>query len=331
MALLYMDGFDAGDVSTKWRNGSGSGTSPATRFGTGRWAQPPNSSIMNYDMSAPSSQVFAGVAMTASNIDTNVRSYMSFYGDGGATQHLTVGIRTNGIVLSRGGVGSTTLGTYTFSCPSNAWQYIELGATINDTTGTAIVRLNGVEVINYTGDTKNGGSATTIDSIGLGMNGTPGSKFDDFYLCDSSGASPYNTFLGDVRVQTLVPNGAGSSTQFTPSSGANYTTVDELPYSSSDYVSSTTTGNRDTYALQDLSGSPTIFGVQNNVIAKKTDSGTMALKPAIKSGASVYYGSAVPLASYDIVLSDTRSLDPNTSSAWTVSGVNSLESGFEVN
>ena len=131
-------------------------------------------------------------------------------------------------------------------------------------------------------------------------------------------------------MQTLIPNGAGASTQFTPSSGANYTTVDELPYSATDYVQSNTSGNRDTYTFSDLSNVGTIYGVQNNFIAKKTDAGSLSLKSAVKSGASVYYGSSAVLATNDATVSDTRSQDPNTSAAWTQSGVNALEAGFEV-
>jgi hypothetical protein len=137
--------------------------------------------------------------------------------------------------------------------------------------------------------------------------------------------------LGDVRVYSLSPTGAGSSTQFTPSSGANYTTVDELPYSATDYVTSGTSGNRDTYAVADIPATAgTVFAVQSNVIAKKTDAAPISLKSALRSGASVYYGSPVSLGASDGAVTDLYTADPATSTSWTISGVNALEAGFEV-
>jgi hypothetical protein len=84
------------------------------------------------------------------------------------------------------------------------------------------------------------------------------------------------------------------------------------------------------YALGDLASVGTIYGVQNNVIAKKTDASAISLKPAIKSGATVYYGSSVSLATSDITLKDLREVDPSTSAQWTLTNVNALEAGFEV-
>ena len=128
----------------------------------------------------------------------------------------------------------------------------------------------------------------------------------------------------------MSPNGAGSSTQFTPSSGANYTTVDELPYSTTDYVQDTTSGHRDTYTFSDVGSTTTIFGVQNSIIAKKTDVSSISLKPAVKSGATVYYGTTTALTTADSIIRNIHIVDPNTSAAWTQSGVNALEAGFEV-
>jgi hypothetical protein len=330
MALLFMDGFDGGDMTIKgWAPNvnTSTGNNPATRFGTGRWGGV-NSTITRIAFPA-ATKIFTGFSMANTYNDTAIRPYIFLCGDAGATTHLSLGMTNNGIYLYRGAL-ATLIGQYNFGVTTNIFYNFEISATINDTTGNVVVRMNGITVISYTGDTKNAGTNSTIDAFGLGANGGMTAIIDDLYICDDSGAAPYNTFLGDVRVQTLVPNGAGSSTQFTPSTGANYTTVDELPYSSTDYVYSNTSGQRDTYTVSDLTGTPTIYAVQNNVVAKRSDAGAISLRPAIKSGASVYYGTTVALGTSDGTLTDLRTLDPNTSSTWTVSGVNALESGFEV-
>ena len=187
-------------------------------------------------------------------------------------------------------------------------------------------------MIDFNGNTKNGGTNTTIDqlSIGLIANGS-GVYIDDLYISNETGSAPYNTFLGDVRVATLSPTAAGASTQMTPDSGANFSRVNESTYSASNYVSGATPAYRDTYTMADLPANvATVYAVQNNVIAKRTSTGAIAVKPAIKSGASVYYGTPSSVTTNDITYTDLRTTDPATSTAWAVSGVNNLESGLEI-
>ena len=333
MALLFMDGFDAGDMSVKgWSPGSScltGNSSPTPRFGTGRWGGVNNTAVK---LPIPATtQIFCGFSMANTYNDGVVRPYISLLGDTGSTTHLTLGLTNSAVVLYRGGPGSTLLGQYSINVLTNAFYNLEISATINSTTGTAVVRLNGTTIINFTGNTKNGGTNTTIDSFLLGANGGLTAVIDDLYICDSTVSAPYNKFLGDVRIYALSPSGAGSSTQFTPSSGANYTAVDELPYSATDYVSSGTTGFRDTYAFADLPATVgTVYAVQNNIIAKRTDAAFISLKSAIKSGASVYYGTPINLGTSDGMIQDLRVTDPATSVSWTATGVNSLEAGFEV-
>ena len=323
MALLFMDGFDAGDSMQKWRNsGSGNATTTSTRFGIGR-ALNITTNAVYCDFTAASS-VFFGVAVGSTNI-TNY-PIMAFFTDSGASLQINVYLQSSGISVYR---GATLLASYSKIILSNTYHYIEAKAMIDPSAGSVIVRYDGAVVINFSGNTKNTGTSNSIDSVMLNSYNA-GALYDDFYLCDTSGSAPYNNFLGEIRVSTQVPNGAGSSTQFTPSSGANYTTVDELPYSATDYVQSGTSGNRDTYALSDISNAGTIYGVQNNIIAKKTDAAAISIKSALKSGSTVYYGSNTTLTTSDTVTRDIRTQDPNTSSAWTQSGINALEAGFEV-
>ena len=186
-------------------------------------------------------------------------------------------------------------------------------------------------MLNYTGDTRNGGTVAGIDTVRLGGLYGPNALFDDVYICDGTGSAPYNTFLGEIRVHSLSPTAAGSSTQWTPDTGSNYARVNEVPYSAANYVQSGTSGQRDTYTMADLPVSPeTVLAVQNNIVAKRTDAAAISIKPVIKSGATLSYGSSTSLTTYDSTLSDIRVADPNTSTAWTASGVNALEGGFEV-
>jgi hypothetical protein len=215
---------------------------------------------------------------------------------------------------------------------SGVWHYIEISATLNDTTGNVVVKVNGVTLINFTGDTKNAGTATTIDKVRFIRTGSQNILVDDVYILDSTGSAPYNTFLGEIRVHTISPSGAGASTQWTPSTGANYTTVDELPYSTTDYVAGTTSGHRDTYAMGNLpSNVGTIYAVQTAIIGKKTDAGAMSVKIVDRPGSTNYATSAFTFTTTDVTyVEPLRTVNPDTSAAWTASEVNALEAGVEV-
>lgn len=343
MALLFMDGFDAGDWALKWPiqlNGNIAvpSSSTTTRFGVGRSMYTPGGNGGGYSgvrriLSTSFGTFYMGFAFMTEHMACN-RAMVVLTGDNAATPHLSLSFSdVSGALQLRIGNYSTVLATSAASIiTTSVWRYIEIKGVISDTVGTCEIRVDGEEVINYSGDTRNGGTTATIDSIAI-QAAAYGSSYryyyDDLYLCDGSGPAPYNNFLGDVRVQTLAPNGAGSSTQFTPSAGANFETVDELPYSTTDYVESNTAGHKDLYTLSNISTSNFVFAIGNNVIAKKADAGTGQIRSVMKSGLTTVTGATVVLGSSDSVVSDLRVTDPDTSTGWTASGVNALESGME--
>lgn len=329
MALLFIDGFDAGDTSLKWRSGGTITSTAGGPFGTGRYASV--SGLFYHDMAVAKSKIFCGFAASCSSISASGGGIVLYLiGDNRTVTHLTLWIKQDEVRLVRGAFGGTTIASAAGSFMQNTFYYIEVSATIADAGGTCEVRLNGVTVINYTGDTKNAGTNNSIDCIGFSSNSNS-IGVDDFWIADDTGPAPHNTFLGNVRIQTLVPSGAGNSTQFTPSTGANYSTVDELPYSSTDYVSSQTAGQKDTYAMTDIAASPqNIFATQTNLIARKTDAGSIGVRPILRSGGTDYAGSSTYLGVGDVVIRELHPLNPATSTAWTASSVNAIETGMEV-
>lgn len=333
MTLLFMDGFDVGDVAQKWDvGGTTPSTSSTTRFSTGKSISLPDNgsaSVLTKSVTA-SSTMIVGFAFYSAGAGGNA-SPVFFYGDSGATSHVNLRHTITTLQLYRG--DGTLLATSPAGViATNQWLYIEMSATIADSGGRVIVKANGVTVIDFTGDTKNGGTNTTIDTVVLshGNAGANNFLFDDLYICNTAG-SVNNTFLGDVRVQTLVPTGAGASTQFTPSVGSNWDNVNDLPLVTTTYNSDATSGHRDTYAMGDLiSGTGTIFGIQDVLVALKTDAGAASLKAALKSGGTVYYDIAQSLGTSLGESPVIRETDPATSAAWTATNVNALEFGAEV-
>jgi hypothetical protein len=338
MALLFMDGFDVADYGVKYtiiNSGGGYSSTVSTRFGSGRAVQRAYNATGELWRSVPASTTtICGFAFIYTNNYAGFpANFIVLSGDSSTTDHISVvtGDAMNTLWVRRGGTTLFTVANIT----TNTWHYLELKTTINSTTGSVELRIDGVSVGTFSGNTKNGGTNNSIDTIKLGGSGNNTSitiTRDDLYILDDTGVAPYNNFLGDVRVYSLSPTSAGSSTQWTPDSGSNYAEVNEVPYSAANYVQSNTSGQRDTYTLADLpaGGVTTVYGVQSNVIAKRTDAGAIAVKPVIKSGATIAYGSNTPLPVADTVVSYVRAIDPATSAAWTASGVNALEAGMEV-
>jgi len=255
----------------------------------------------------------------------------------GATQHLTLSFQPSSgkLTLRRGLNTGTLLATSTTTFNASTWYYLELRATINDSTGAYELRVNGVSDFSASNvDTRNGGTSGVIDTWSCAPGSTGGIQFtyDDFYICDTSGSSN-NDFLGDCRIDTLLPNGDGNYTQFSPSTGtAHYALVDETTPNTTDYNYSSTAGDRDSYTFPDLAGlvSPTVYGVQIDAYMTKADAGTRTVSTMSRLSGTNKDGATVVLSagSYAYV-SQIQETDP-ASAAWTESNVNAAEFGVRV-
>lgn len=113
-----------------------------------------------------------------------------------------------------------------------------------------------------------------------GSGGGYSTWFDDIYLTDGE-------LLGDTKVAVLYPNGVGASSDWTPTSGANWSNVEEhIPDDDTTVVSAATSGLKDLYNMDDIPASPVIqvLGVQALWCVKKTDAGAATVKGVWKSG-----------------------------------------------
>lgn len=326
MALLHFDGFDLGDTNLRY-GVSGQSTQSSTRFTSGLATNGTGPFGKSF---TASQEVWMGMAVnTPSSLDTNIRPYWTFSGDTAATAHVVVGMKSSAIEARLGSIGGTLLQSFSASYSSATWYYVEIYVKIADSGGRVTVKVDGVTTVDYTGDTKNGGTNASCDRIAYAGNGV-GSYLDDWYILDSSGSSPYNTFLGDVRVVTLAPTAAGNTTGMTASTGSNWQTVDERPYSATDYNQGAS-GTKDTYTMSDLpSGVNTVHAVQVVNIAKKTDAGALSLRSIVRSSSTDYQGTSTSLGTSDGVVSHMWTQNPATSTAWTSTTVNAIEAGAEV-
>lgn len=215
-------------------------------------------------------------------------------------------------------LGASSLGVWAV----NTWYTGEIVATVSDTVGAIQVKLDGTTVLNLTNvDTRNG-TPTTIDRVLFqGTGNSNNFDVDDVYVVNSG------SFLSKaVRIETLVPNGDGATLNWTPSTGVNhYAVVDELPVSTTDYLSATNVGDVDELNFSNLSSTPAAIE-EVNLFAHwaKTDATARTAYLSLTSGGTTSDGSAFALNSTGVRNDRPLETDPNTSTAWTASGVNAL-------
>lgn len=229
--------------------------------------------------------------------------------------------------------GSTTMGP-------DGWHTIEWRTQITSTTvGVSEVWLDGARVINFSGDNTATANAN-VQTVRLGLiaasaAGNTGAYtgYDDIGVNDTSGTLN-NGQIYDGRVVLLKPTGAGSTTAQTrggTDSGANWSQVDELPPSMTDYVYSATAATRDTYALQDVpAGSWSVNCVEALAYAQNSDALAGSLGLTVKSGGTTNEATAQALTATAAYFRQFYETDPNTSSAWAVAAVDALEAGTTV-
>lgn len=340
MSILFIDGFEGQESTLLYDVASiASYQNTVTRFGGGYAIFMTNQTSELKKRFTAATDIYCGFAFR----NTVSTGYLIFntFGDAGATAHIGISVKADGAIeIRRGAVGATPAAAGTLLATSaagvitlNTWNHFEVHVKVDDTVGVVEVRVNGStsNIVAFSGDTKNAGTATTVDAVAW-YNGANGNTtyVDDVYICNGLG-SFNNTFIGDCRVATLVPTGAGASTALTPSTGANWQNVDEAPASVTDYNGSPTPGARDSYAITDLpGGTSAVKAVRESVAWHKSDAGAASMKPVLRVAGTNYYGATTLLSSGMTMLHEHYDTSPATAAAWTVAEVNAAEIGAEV-
>jgi hypothetical protein len=327
MTVILMEGFDhlsAAQLNTykAWS------TINAVTTGriTGQSATFVNNNIVTSGHALPTSysEIICGFGFYTPTIPAD--EYFAFIG--GSTKVARLNLVTSGpnMVFRLTNSAGTTLATGTTSILANTWYYVEVRVVVHASTGTVELRLNGSGSAECSGTGLNTGS-TNIDRVSWGTANSQSQRVDDVYVIDpNTGSSPTNTWLGDARVETLVPNGNGANTAWT----GVYTDWDDTTSSDDDttYASSATPGDRETSTLTDLASAGTVFAVQTNLIARKDDAGARTIAPVIRISGVNYDGttSAGMTTSYLDYTQLYDRLDP-AGNAWTKTTIDAMEAG----
>lgn len=339
MALRFMDGFDhyvTADLTEKWSvKGTDIDTQSPGRFG-GRCLHNygGSSSFVRKTLDQQATWIVGCAVLVNQGGGVFPTVGVGEIRDGSWVQVEAL-IRADGTLAVFRGDSATLLGTSgSYAIPSGVWCYIETKFSIHNSAGAVEVRVNGDTKVSLTGINTRGGAGSAVDSGNIvGVGGYTGASFsiDDVYICDDQGADNAD-FLGDVRVYTLYPTADGASTQWTPSAGANHECVDDTaPNDDTDYVSSGTLNQIDTYVFDDLpSGVNNIKGVAVHLSARKDDAGSRSIAPVVRMGSTNYAGTNIALGDSYTYYSQMYDNRPSDAADWTASDVNSAEFGVKL-
>lgn len=342
MAVIHMEGFDG--LTTAQFTDLGYTMAGSGALGTGRFASALNSKALgftgnntvdNFVMPFPASKsqfVYAfAFQHTSSAVVQRVISFRN-----GATEAFNLVKSTGGQLQLRAGTSTLTLATGTQVLAPSSYYFVEVKF---DYTGvgnpTVTVRVNGTTDLTYTGSLN---AQTTITTAIHGFSFSTivcptGMAIDDIHILDFTG--PDNTdFLGDTRVELMVPASTAAVTGFTPTGAAtDHEAVDDLTHDGdTTYTAGTAVGHEADFGTTALSNEPSgIFAVAIQAVAKKTDVGTRSIQTRITSDASTAASASRTLTnSYAFTPLQIVERDPDGNVPWTRAQLEAATIGVEV-
>lgn len=242
----------------------------------------------------------------------------------GSTPHLTVRVAADGLLsVYRGDHTGTLLATATGGTELPAWltvAYIEVTATIHDSTGAVTVAVDGVNLIEQTSiNTRNGGTGA-LD--GWSISGSAGgARMGDLYVLDpGDGIAPTAATGETSRVDVKTPIAAASPSEWSTSSGATKPSAvadTGSPDDDSTYVVTSTDGAVDMYRVSAVDHNPeTIHAVRVSAWARRVQGAATSLAMrAAWTGVTTQIGDPVELSTSWSRVNEVVSIDEATASA----------------
>lgn len=212
----------------------------------------------------------------------------------------------------------------------DTWYYMEMGATIDNTTGSVTVKIYSdagtlLDTLTFAGDTQQTANAFANHVLVAGTNND--GYADDLWIADSA------TLYGPLRVETLYPDGDGALSQWVvgAGSGAEWELVDEAQNNdSTDYLQSITTGHISLFTFQNRALTGAIHAVQvSPVVSASAAVGGIQYRPLVRIGGVNYVGTTFTLDNTFETRPFCWGVSPATGLAWTDSELASAESGVE--
>jgi hypothetical protein len=212
----------------------------------------------------------------------------------------------------------------------DAWYYIELHCKFHLTEGLIELRINGVDIGSWSGNTgSNPSNRIQFRNFGSGTN----PYIDDVAINDTSGEYN-NSWPGQPRLWPVAVNGDGSDSDLSRGgvdTGANWSQVSAIPASSTSYAYGQTSDLRDLYTLNTSTVTvPDGAAIQNLILVTRAllESGAGALGACLVSDTADVENEKITALS-GAYSSDSYCfpVDPDGNLPWTLARITAAEIG----
>lgn len=130
---------------------------------------------------------------------------------------------------------------------------------------------------------------------------------------------------------TALPTGDGATVAWAASAGSDYQCVDEAtPNGDTDFISSATPNDIDTFTYPALGLAGTVLGVAPTSVARKDDAGVRSIREVVRTSGTNYPGGAdLTLTSTYVNYQQVWETNP-AGGAWTVAAVDGAQFGVKL-
>ena len=244
----------------------------------------------------------------------------------------TINVMPTGAIQLRAGGYTSTVTAQSAAEVVMPGSYQHFECELGD--GTCEVRINGVTVLNSvaTGVTNDYAQVVLGGCLGFPKTGagTLTMLLDDAFARDGSGALN-NSWIGDQKVYTRMPDEDGPEQEWTPSTGATaWEILDNVPPLDAQYINATAAGERTSVGFASFPAEIiSISGVYTASRVWKSDAGNAKVTVDMISGASETAHPDHPISTAPRWYGDMFETNPATSLPWLVTDINAAQAVLE--
>jgi len=337
-SLVFTGGGSAGGGNV------GSANSSNTPFGYGySWALNNQYSIINLGTNLTT--LYKGIWVKLPALpSTNQRIFAFWDMSGTPAVQCNLRLYSDGHFQFCSGSGTTGIGAASSAglITANVWCHLQIKVVIDPSAGVVelVVNDNGshTKQIASTGLNTRSTANTWVSGVELNSVTTSGNTyFDDWWMLDGSAASPLNSYLGPVQVKGEKPSAnsaVGGRNAWTPTNpqNDNHLNVGNIPANAAQYNYSQNPGDYDMFRFPSLGTASSVLFLNVWAVCGLDAGGSRTVKLNCYSGSTDSASAAItPNAiATPSFINEPYLVDPNTSSAWSVSNAEAAELGIKV-
>lgn len=338
MARIWMSGLEAGHIDVFAIQNGGAISAAQARTGSYSWYCGSILPWVGSPFAANETEIYGRIAIRPAfaSYDSRGNEILVLLDDVGDAQ-ITIQLQQNVCLVQvrRGSYTGTIIGRGG-ELHQNRWHCIEFRLVVDNAVGVFQLKIDGTQVINFSGDTQATANAH-VRTFRLGRHTGSGHScpgyYDDIAFNDVAGGVN-DSWIGRGGIPAIFPTGAGASTDLdlVPDTGeANWEDVDEVPPDDdASYVFDAVVDEHDSYAASNLAAAGTISAVQWLARARSDLAGDPKIARILRIGGVDHQGDDIGIGvSYDCY-TDILDEDPEAAGAWLVAAVNGMEIGVKV-